>query len=153
MKVGDVYKFTYNSEYKNPYHCFDGQLIVKENKSGNLYLEDTYWAHDNRTFTKETAETQGNLSFRFNVNDVEYIKEPDLVYYSENDIFDFSHQNYSYRRFVKRKGAQRCPDKMKSVLQDKLFKAEYNLESAKRDIERINEKIKEVENGNTDIYI
>ena len=39
IKLNDVYKFRYHEEVRNkkvfdPYWCFDGQLIVKENKNG-----------------------------------------------------------------------------------------------------------------------
>jgi hypothetical protein len=95
IKLNDVYKFRYHEEVRNkkafdPYWCFDGQLIVKENKNG-LYLEDTYWSSDSRKFTLEEALQDGILTFVCNLDDVIECREYNLQYYEDEDTFNLSY--------------------------------------------------------------
>src|SRR5690242_6119857 len=90
FKVNDVFSFRYNEEEAKkkfePYHCFDGQLVVKE-ISGKLALVDTYWGSgDNRRFTIEEAKKQGRLTFKCNLDEVEKADYNDVNYYNEEDI-------------------------------------------------------------------
>jgi hypothetical protein len=158
LKINDVYSFRYNdSEVKKrfePYHCFDRQLVVKDYKDG-LMLVDTYWGeNDNRTFTLEEALKQGTLTFKCNLDDVEYIKEWETEYYSYDDLFNLSHQHGCYTVWAKRKTALRDKDRMLYIIKNKIDDTEHNIESCKRDLVRMNETLQKIENGEIDnVYL
>lgn len=162
IKLSDVYRFRYSEEFlKNKvfdFHwCFDGQLVVKENKNG-LYLQDTYWgfdsfANDGRKFTLEEALEKGTLTFVCNLDDVEKCTVDSFCYYSDDDLFDLSYQSGCYKKYCIKKGAKKSAEKMKAVLTGKIENTEYDIKWATSNLERYKEKLQEVENGNLDIYI
>lgn len=158
FKENDVYYFRYNAEEVktmfNPYHCFDGQLIVRKKENGELYLEDTYWGSGgNRRFTIEAAQKEGVLTFKCNLNDVETVSKHDLQYFDHVDLFDLSHQHGCYKSYAKRKGAQRSKEKMLAVIAEKIESNESEIRSAKRNIERLNESKAKLDAGEINIYI
>lgn len=157
MKVGDVYDFRYNAEETKkrfePYHCFDGQLVVKERSDGTLYLEDTYWTSQNVCFTPDDAEKLGTLEFRCNLNDIDYIDEYDLKYYDDSDIFNLSYQHGCYKRYAKRKGAERSKKKMERVLSRRIEENAHKIVWLENDIKSDTEKLKQLQSGDTSIYI
>lgn len=151
LRVNDVYSFRYNEvEGKKrfePYHCFDGQLIVKE-RNGKLILEDTYWGYgDNRTFTLEKALQEGTLTFKCNLDEVEEIKKHELIYYADEDLFNLSHQHNCYPKYAKRKGAQRNKEKMLAVLTQQIADEKTKIEWAQRSLVSLNEKLQKLEAG------
>ena len=157
IKLNDVYKFRYHEEVRNKkafdlYWCFDGQLVVKENKNG-LYLEDTYWSSDSRKFTLEEALKDGILTFVCNLDDVVECGEYDTQFYADEDIFNLSHQKGCYKKYCVRKDVNRSTEKMKFVLAEKIKSEERKIQWATSDLKRYKEKLQEVENGNLDIYI
>lgn len=159
LKLNDYYTFRYNEiETKRifePYHCFDGKLIVKENHKKELILVDTYWlSSDNRTFTLERALNEGTLEFVCNLDDIEEIKQYELIYYADEDLFNLSYQHGCYKRYAKRKGALRSREKMLRIIKERISEAEYKLRSAQSSIEQLNKVYKEVEDGDINkIYI
>lgn len=159
LKLNDYYIFKYNEfEVKrifDPYHCFDGRLIVKENHKKELILVDTYWlSSDNRTFTLERALNEGTLKFVCNLDEVEEIKQYDLIYYADEDLFNLSYQDGCYKRYAKRKGAVRSREKMLRIIKERISEAEYKLRSAQNSIEQLNKIFEEVKQGDLNkIYI
>lgn len=169
LKLNDVYRFIYNNEMLekmyDPYHCFDGQLIVRQDKNGNIYLEDTYWSYydkekntfrsdsGNRRFSLEDALKQGKLFYKCNLDDIEMISEYDTNYYADEDIFDLSYQHGCYKVFFKRKGAQKSISKMESVLNQKIKRIEAEIRHLTWQLEEAKENLKKLKEGNIDIYI
>ena len=156
LKLNDVYRFSYNVSWTermfDPYWCFDGQLVVKENKNG-LYLEDTYWnSSEGRKFTLEEALERGTLTFVCNLDDVKECQEYDTQFYADEDIFNLSHQHGCYKKYCIRKGAKRSAEKMKAVLNEKIEESERKIKWLTSDVESYKKKLQEVENGNLDIY-
>lgn len=162
----DVFSFRYNeAELKarfSPHHCFDGQFIVKVNSKGEKYFVDTYWAskydgftayQDVKSRTIDEALSQGELTFRCNLNDVEEIKEWEKEYYDDEDIFNLSYQHSCYSYFVKKKGAVKSQAKMLQSIKTKIEEAEYKKQSAERDIVRHNDTLKKIEAGDTSVYL
>ena len=155
IKEGDVFNFNYSSKFREEFekrtysgrlsHCFDGQLIVKKNSEGELYLCDTYWSSDNRYFTLEEAEEKGTLEFRFNLKDVESISEEQKDYYEKKDVFNFSHQHGCYVRWVKLKTANKSKAIMLETANGKLREAHSKLESAARNVENSSKTVKQIE--------
>jgi hypothetical protein len=118
IKLNDVYKFKYNNDdCLNKYHCFDGQLIVKQNTHGKLYLEDTYYIDSvgSRIFTLEKALQEGTLTFFCNLDELEKCKKSDLSYYDNKDIFNLSYQHGYRSAYYKRKGSKKSIEKIKYV--------------------------------------
>lgn len=151
LRVNDVYSFRYNeAEVKKrfePYHCFDGQLIVKE-RNGKLILEDTYWGYGyNRTFTLEKALQEGTLTYKCNLDEVEEIKKHELSYYADEDLFNLSHQHGCYSKYAKRKDAQRNKEKMLAVLTQQIADERSKIEWAQRSLVSLNEKLQKLEEG------
>lgn len=160
IKLNDVYKFRYNEKYLKelfePYWCFDGQLIVKQNKNGELYLQDTYWGFNGgecKVFTLKQVLERGELTFICNLDEVEECKEYDLKYYDDNDLFDLSYQHGRYKLYFKRKEAKKSPEKMRNVIEIKIETAEHEILWQQRLIEQLKEKLNELSKGNIDIYI
>ena len=151
LRVNDVYSFNYNAveveKRFDPYHCFDGQLIVKE-INGKLILKDTYWGSgDNRTFTLEKALQEGTLTYKCNLDEVEEIKEYELSYYADEDLFNLSHQHGCYSKYAKRKGAKRNKEKMLAVLTKQIAGEKRKIEWAQQSLVTLNEKLQKLEEG------
>jgi hypothetical protein len=158
IKVNDVYKFRYNAEWTKklhePYWCFDGQLIVKKHRNGELYLVDTYWGtSENKSFTLEEALQQGDLTYICNLDEIEKCEQYDLDYYADEDLFDLSHQHRCYKAFYKRKGATKSPEKMKRVLETKIHSTEHDIAWKTDELKRLKEKLHKLDLGDIDIYI
>lgn len=160
IKLNDVYRFTYNDEYieksyYDPYHCFDGQLIVKENSDGELYLVDTYWigSGGSKWFTLEEALKKGSLKIKCNLDEVEKIQKWELDYYDDKDLFDLSTQHYCYKEYYKRKNAKKSPVKMRKVLDRKIEKLRSEIDYRKNELDRSLTNLEELKKGNIDIHI
>lgn len=116
IKLNDVYSFKYDEEYLkkhkifSPYHCFDGQLIVKD-YDGELRLKDTFYSNS-ESFTLAELENKGTLTFKCNLDDVVSCNESDKMYYAEGDVIDLSYQHGCYKSFVRKKDAKRSKDVM-----------------------------------------
>jgi hypothetical protein len=167
IKLNDVYKFRYNNNVSksmfDPYHCFDGQLVVRKNYDGGLCLEDTYWSYignvewqgdsSNRRFTLESALEQGTLTFICNMDDVEKCSQGDLDYYANEDLFDLSYQHDCYPRYFKRKRAEKSSIKMQKVLEEKIAKTKREIECNQSELKRAEEKLAKLQSGDMNIYI
>jgi len=166
FKVNDVFSFRYNEEETKkrfePYHCFDGQFIVKQRENGELYLMDTYWASKYDNFkhwsgykwkTIEDAQKQGTLTFICNLDEVEEIREHDLQYYADEDLFNLSCQHGCCKFYVKRKGAKRSIDKMLQSIRRKIEDEHSKIRSAENSLKWLNETLKKIEAGDTSVYL
>lgn len=158
LKVNDVYNFRYSQEEAKkrfePYHCFDGTLIVRKLHNGGFHLVDTYWASgDSRTFTMEQALADGELTFLCNLDDVEEISEYDKNYYDDADIIIIHmHAGYRTQRCIK-KGTLRSKTKMIESVNQKINDAKSRINSAEYDIRKQTENLAKIEAGDTTIYI
>ena len=128
LKIDDVYRFRYNAAERerlgySASHCFEGMLCVRETPEG-LILVDTYWGINGnlgRRLTLEKALKLGELTFSFNFNEVEPIREDDQVYYNDDDLFTVSEQHACVPRCVhwyKRKDAIRSKSKMLRIIDE-----------------------------------
>ena len=160
LKLNDVYKFRYNEIWQEKIfmssHCFDGQLVVRQRRNGELYLEDTYWSsHDssNRNFTLEKALEQGTLTLICNYDDVEKCERYKFDYYANEDVFNLSTQHMCYGEYYKRKGAERSPAKMEAVLNDKIMNCEDQIRYYNNDMIYLKEKLEKLQGGDINIYI
>jgi hypothetical protein len=160
IKLGDVYNFSYNAEWSkkifDPRWCFDGQLIVKQDGEGELYLQDTYWGWDDnegKYFTLIEALNRGELTFVCNLNEVEKCNKRDMCYYADEDIFDLSYQHGCYENYYKKKNAVISHDKMEQVLKDKIEILEREIEYKKSDLKWRKEQLEQLQSGNTNIIL
>lgn len=161
IKEGDVFDFFYhvlphNHPWKNSdrYWCFDGQLVAKKDRHGNLFLEDTYWGSgENRTFKLGEVLKEGDLTFRFNLQEVEEAKLDIINYYHDEDCFDFSSQKGCYPKWVLRKGAQRNKEKMLKTLNNKIYHFHSQVKLSSNNVEYYSILKGKVESGNLDVCI
>ena len=104
MKRNDVYKFQYKKETLDAYpnwnfrHCFEGLLVVIENKNGSITLGDTFWEFNGtgsygKKFTPEEAEKVGILTYYCNLDDLKEISKHDIKYYNDKDLFRITRQH------------------------------------------------------------
>ncbi len=161
LKVNDVFRFRFSAEEikKRPYpwHCFDGQLVVRARKDGSLYLVDTYWAFgsygDSKSFSLEAIENIGTIEYVCNLDDVEKMNEWENMYYSDEDIFNLSYQAGCYKYWVKKKGAVRSLDKMLKSVTEKIEQAERDIKSAEWRKSCLEESKAKIESGDSSVYI
>ena len=158
IKEGDVFRFRYNKEEAakqfEPYHCFDGQLIAFKKQDGTIHLADTYWMTsfdradmDCRKFTPEQAQEKGELEFKCNLNDIEYISKEKAQYYKYSDIINLTHHNGFKTVFAVMKGTEPDIDTAILSLERKLEQKQSQRDSLNREIESLKEKIGEAKQG------
>ncbi len=159
IKLNDVYRFSYSQKYYDelsyPYWCFDGQLIVKQNHKGELYLVDTYLGFNdssNKSFTLEQALERGTLTFICNLDEVEKCNEYDTRYYADEDIFNLSYQRNCYKNYYKRKDAKKSIDKMKESINDIIIKTECEISCKIDYLAHLKGKLVKIESGDDSIY-
>lgn len=162
IKENDVFKFYYNNKYRKkisyPKHCFDGQLVAKENREGELVLVDTYYGfgfnQHNTIFALKEAKKKGELTFKCNLDEVEATSKGQLNYFDDKDIFDLSYQHKCCKAYFKRKDAKKSIKKMKKVIQRKIDDNNRKIKYAEHDIEMLKEELKKVKKGDIEnVYI
>ena len=163
IKENNIYDFRYNAEYVEnhfePYHCFEGQLIVLKNRKDELVLVDTFWGFGfdqyNDVFTLEEAQQKGKLSFICNLDEVEKCEKWELKYYDDKDTFCLTEQSGCRRYYYKRKDAKKSVKKIKKMIKRKIEKSERKIKYAKSSIKSSKEKLKKIESGEdiNNIYI
>lgn len=136
-------------------HCFEGILIaLKQENEFRFY--DTFWGiceKSNKSWSYAEMIKLFNVDYYCNLNELEKIKKYDVDYYDDKDIFIISEQHGYSKYYYIKKGAEKSKDKMLKVLNKKLEDIKLNIKWETQQIKDINKKIKEVENGNLDIYI
>lgn len=154
----DVFNFRYKPEEAKkrfePYHCFDGTLVVKKYSDGKIFLVDTYWGGaDSRTFTPEQAIEQGDITFLCNLDEMVDIKEWETLYYDDADIVKmYIHKGYRNRYLIK-KGTQRSQAKMLQSIKQKIEDEHSNIRSAEYSLKQHKETLKKIEAGDTSVYL
>ena len=161
IKVNDVFLVSWKGESERDRNwCFEGILVALK-EDGDLVFCDTYWGIGrNDEYTKSYTFSQMIKNFRVryycNLNELEKIDNYDADFYEEKDVFTLSNQHACYDscifNFIK-KGTKRSKNKMKSLIYEKISKTKREIEWKIEDIVRLNENIKDIEAGKTDIYI
>lgn len=158
FRVNDVFNFRYKPDEAKkrfePYHCFDGTLVVKKYSDDKLYLVDTYWSSgDSRTFTPDEAIEKGELTFLCNLDEMVDIKDYETLYYDDADIVKM-HIHAGYRsRFLIKKGTQRSQAKMLQSIKQKIEDEHSKIRSAENSLKWHNETLKKIEAGDTSVYL
>lgn len=162
VKINDVYKFRFSDEYikehysypgADPYHCFDGVLIVKKNENDEFIFRDTFGGGQwSRSFTPNQLMKVGQLQYYFNLDEVEKCPRHELDYYDDIDTFKLNSKNND-SKYYKRKGAKRSVGKMESVIIEIIGYLEKQVEYYTDRIKDYREKLEHVRNGDTDVRI
>lgn len=151
----DVYRFRYSEEFIKShkgmgdlYHCFDGILIERHPDGRNPYWEDTYWSSDNRIFrSMEEIISKGEIKLICNLDDVEPIKEHEIKYYEESDIFYLPiHKGYR-GQYYNKKGSEMSKEVVLKGIENKIKELESNVEYELRKIEWLKKDILDVQSG------
>ena len=155
LKENDIYSFRYNEkemkERFDPWHCFDGQLVVRGGK-----LIDTYWGIGStdgaKAFTLSEALANGSLEFKCNLDEVDFCSEDDKKYYDEGDIINLSTQQGYYKRFARKKGSVRSKEKIFETLSYKIEEYKWDIKSKEYWVGIMEEDLKKVLQGDTNVY-
>lgn len=162
IKLNDVYRFQFNeTELKHrsyPYHCFDGQLTVKEGWGKGFRLYDSYWnfsGNCTKSFTLEEALKYGTLEFICNMDEIEPIEWHQQSRYDDADLFDLSNQHGCYKKMYKRIGAQPSKQKMISVLNKKIEEEKSKIKMAASSLRWLNQEMIKLEKAEdvSQIYV
>ncbi len=163
IKEYDVFKFRYNKENLQkrfePYHCFDGQLIAFKQSDDQIRLMDTFWMNrfkpdgDCRTFDLEEAQEKGELEFKCNLNEIEYITESQAKYYKDEDIINLAHHHRYKKVFAVPQGTKQDVDAAIEALEKKLKDKKQVRECLDSEIEDLNIKLGEAKQGKLPISI
>lgn len=158
FKENDVFEFRYKPEEEKkrsePYHCFDGTLVVKRNDNGEIYLVDTFWGGGkNRAFTPEEAIEQGELTFLCNLEEMVDIEEHETLYYDDADIVKMCIHGGYCNRFLIKKGTQRSQSKMLQSIRRKIEDEHSKIRSAENSLKWLNETLKKIEAGDLSVYL
>lgn len=145
---GDYFRWRFTEKYIKEhktqveagtlYWCM-AQICVYSNKQR---YEDIYWnSSGNKIINTEDVV----LEYLGNINDYREVRSKyDFKYYDHKDILDISHANRNGGYYIK-EGAKKSRIKIKESLLEQQREAEYKLYDAKSDIDRVNNKIKELE--------
>ena len=158
IKEKDVFHFRPKDcgEFAN--WCRENLFIARKDEKGKIYFTDTYWGYgegENKRYTFQEANKLGSLEYRFNLSEVEEIKDYQRVYYNDEDIYHLTNQHACssgcINYFIK-KGTPRNPKKMLDVIDKKISTARHEIDNAVRDIEQLAEKKTKLEAGDLTIY-
>ena len=161
MKVNDIYKIRYTDDYKktifDPHHCFEGLGVVKE-ISNQLILADTFWGigdYSGKTFSNKDVGAKIKIDYIGNLDDLEPIYRQDIDYLDDTDVVVLSRQHACAKScisYYKKKGAVKSAKKIEAVVREKIEDAKHRIKSASRDVERLEETLGKILNGDLDVY-
>jgi hypothetical protein len=144
---GSIYRWRWADEKRDAdrgsygsYHCCSMWAVVR-----NGLLVDTFWhgQGDNKVLDPE----QVVLTFVAHPDDLVETKSYDIPYYRPDDIVDMRHSNNSSGPIYRRKDAKRDAATMLEYVERKAEDARYQMESAARTIQDMNEKAEKIRRG------
>jgi len=160
IREGDYFAFQWSEENRRKAGgdidwCFDGRLLAKVDRGGDIRLRDTYWTDPTHglSFTPAEATLAGTLIFIANLDELDVIKEHELVYYADADVVNLSSQHGCYKKFAIRKGTKRNREAMLESVTEKIRKAAREIDSAVRYIELYAGKRALIEAGDLEVSI
>lgn len=164
VRENDVFRFRYSDQVErgirehsyDAYHCFDGILKAHERMDGMIILWDTYWgtvSNSSRWFTVEEAHEKGELTFVCNLDDVDPIRESDMKYYDDSDVFALRiHHGYRNEYYLRR-GAERSQTKMLETINSQIESTEQDIRHGQDKLIRLKEMREKVTDGDTSVWL
>jgi len=142
MKNGDIFRWSYNSEWLKrkgdgdnggtTYWAVSRIAIVDGD-----YLIDTWGSSMNASFTKDMIDERLELVFIANMGDLDEACKSDRACYMDDDCVDISHANSWGMNFYLRKGAKKSVLKMEKVIKRKKYDIEHSIEYQLQEISRL----------------
>jgi len=142
MKNGDIFRWSYNSEWLKrkgdgdnggtTYWAVSRIAIVDGD-----YLVDTWSSSMNTSFTKDMIDERLELVFIANMGDLDEACKSDRACYMDADCVDISHANSWGMNFYLRKGAKKSVLKMEKVIKRKKYDIEHSIEYQLQEINRL----------------
>jgi hypothetical protein len=159
IKLNDIYRWHYTSEKFNevkkwgePYWAVSRFCIVKKSHTtGELYLEDTFWSSENKTFyLNELNDIQ--LEYLGNFEELNKFTQGkhSLPYYNPSDIVDISHSNSFQDQIYIKKDAKRSLAHTRAHLEHKENELLNKVVWAQRELEQARELLKNLNEENLD---
>lgn len=154
LKDGDIFHWRYKPERIesmkrftcDPYWAKSCIAVVR-----NGCLEDTFWhGSDNARWTPDEADRDLELTYLGNFAGLTKVPEWLRDYYDDVDCVNLNHSNSPKGNFYIRNGACRSVRKMLEVANYKLEQAKSAVSSAERDVQRMENAIRELQGGTCD---
>lgn len=148
IKLGDVFFWSYKEPRYDQftYWCKDQKAVAVEGYNGNIVLVDIYWGG---VFKDSVGQNdyvldldKVELEFICNTNDIQVIQEYQVRDYDR--VYNLSNQKGCCKVFAVDKGSQVSHNALLKKYQEDLADACYRKRSAESDIERLTNKIKEI---------
>ncbi|WP_299830621.1 hypothetical protein [uncultured Roseobacter sp.] len=153
MRDGDIYKWRWKDDQRDAdcglfgsYHC-KSQLAICE--GGRLF--DTFWdlSPTDNSFLRQSDVV---LTLLGNKNELTELKD-NPEYYRPEDLVCMKHSNSSGAPTYLKPGAVRDAATMLNLAQEKQDDAQRAIESAKRDLLRLQEAMEKIRTGDLDVYL
>lgn len=141
-KHNDICRWSYKDTkgMLDPYWCKSRIAIYNTDKKRWF---DSYWGSSSVRFSFTDDDVNFEKTIIANLDEYDTCDRDEFDYYDEKDTLDLSHSNNN-RLYYLRIGAVKSVEKIKSVLQANLEKAEGEMSSMKYRIERLKEKLQNV---------
>jgi len=160
IKLNDIYRWSWTDDKLKhlnhgnnggtTYWCVSQICVVKQYKSGELYLEDTYWhGNSNRVFDLSQIGKNIELEYLGNFDELVEFKD-DVNFYDEKEILNLNHPNSSRGNIYIKRGVKRSLEKMKNYAAFLIGEKEREISYLKNSVERLKVKLSELSEENLD---
>lgn len=147
LTEGDIYFWRWKTPREHmPYHCYSQKAIVRKGR-----LLDTFWY--DMTSDRAINPAHLDLVYQGNENELRKINEWEIDYYEHEQVVDMRHSNSSGAPVYVQANAVRSQSRMLEYLKYKREREESKIRMAQHTIERIDEAIAKVSEGQLDGYL
>ena len=158
MKDGDIFRWSYNSEWLKKKNDGDngGTTYWCNSRIGVFndgFLVDTFWSYSNScdtSFAADMIASRLDVEFIANEDDLIGANPSERAYYLDEDCVDLNHPNSTRGNFYIRKGAKKNIEKMERVLTRYKKSIESSIKFQLSTIKQLEDKLKGV---SVDTYI
>lgn len=152
MKNGDIFRWSYNSEWLKKKSDGDngGTTYWCNSRIGVFndgFLVDTFWSFqgsNDTSFTVDMIASRLDVKFIVNEDDLTKANLSDRAYYLDEDCFDLNHPNSTRGNFYIRKGAKKNVEKMERLLSRYKKSIESSIEFKLGTIRQLEDELKNV---------
>ena len=124
----------------NPYWCKNWTFRVKESKSGEFHMYDTYWSTGDEYPVELTDENFDKFEFLFNLDEIRYVNNyGDWCEYSVNDRWrvPLDSGGMEHAKYVVRRGAKKVKQCVIERMQREISYLKQDLSHKERILEGI----------------
>jgi hypothetical protein len=145
-KENDIYRWSWRQGRKSIISCYAHLAVYLDGR-----LRDTYW-HDWRTQSDIDLDCV-DLTLLGNIDDCREIKTWDAFYYDPADIIDMRHANNSSAPIYLKLTAEKSPEHMLQVVDDRMRQAYSQIVSAERLIKTLDATAARIRAGDLEVML